>query len=132
MTRLRTLRKCLTNIIEFEASKKIGKPKASSHIIFYTNTMTYNITNNNLHIQDSCYVYKKDMGFILDHIHSNNANSDVWRRSNKSLINEWYVHNALYNLHLFRSHTKDVDLNFPNKFEFAYNILAPFASLLIK
>lgn len=94
--------------------------------------MIYNITNNNLHIQDSCFIHKKDMNNVLDTIHSDNTNSNIWRRTNKSLINEWQVHNALYNLHILRSHTKDVDLNYPNKVEFMYNILAPFASLLIK
>lgn len=28
-----------------------------------------------------------------------------------SLINEWKAHNLLYDLHLFRSHTRNVDLN---------------------
>lgn len=30
-------------------------------------------------------------------------------RSIKNYIAEWYIHNLLYRLHLFRKHTKDVD-----------------------
>lgn len=36
-------------------------------------------------------------------------------RSDDSMINEWVAHNNLYILHLFRNHTKDVDLNYPQK-----------------
>ena len=32
-------------------------------------------------------------------------------RTIESYIHEWVAHNVLYNLGLFRSHTKDVDLN---------------------
>lgn len=31
------------------------------------------------------------------------------------MILEWRAHNLLYSLHLFRSHTKDVDLEYPQK-----------------
>lgn len=30
-------------------------------------------------------------------------------RSIKNYIAEWYIHNLLYRLHLFRKHTRDVD-----------------------
>ena len=32
-------------------------------------------------------------------------------RTTKSYVKEWHAHNVLYKLGLFRSHTKDVDLN---------------------
>lgn len=32
-------------------------------------------------------------------------------RTAKSYVKEWHAHNVLYKMHLFRSHTKDVDLN---------------------
>lgn len=41
--------------------------------------------------------------------------SDVWIRSNASLLREWKAHNLLYDLHLFREHTKDVDFEYPQK-----------------
>ncbi len=50
----------------------------------------------------------------------------VLLRSNMSLINEWRVHNLLYDLHLFRKHTKDVDFTL-NKWyvEVLYAIVSP-------
>lgn len=38
------------------------------------------------------------------------------------LIREWQGHNLLYDLHLFRSHTEDVDLDARQWFDFAYHI----------
>lgn len=37
---------------------------------------------------------------------------EVLSRSNTSLYREWKAHNRLYKWHLFRSHTKDVDLGY--------------------
>jgi hypothetical protein len=45
----------------------------------------------------------------------------------KDLINEWKTHNLFYDLHLFRSHTKDVDLNKHSWFiKLIYSILSKF------
>ena len=46
-------------------------------------------------------------------------------RSINSYVREWKGHNKLYNLHLFRSRTKDVDLEEPSKWylEFIWLIL---------
>lgn len=56
---------------------------------------------------------------------------DVLLRTNKLLINEWCAHNALYNLHLFRKHTKDVNLNYPQRkiVEIAYSIISAFLKI---
>lgn len=35
----------------------------------------------------------------------------VHKRTMQSMIHEWCAHNLLYNLHIARSHTKDVDIN---------------------
>ena len=50
---------------------------------------------------------------------------EVFKRSDKSLIREWRAHNLLYKLGLYRSHTKDVDLEYPieRKYEIIWNIL---------
>ena len=55
------------------------------------------------------------MQLVLNDIRASHSleECDVLKRTAKSLINEWFAHNVLYNLHLFRSHTKDVDLNYP-------------------
>lgn len=39
----------------------------------------------------------------------------ITKRSLKSMIYEWKGHNLLFYLHLFRSHTTDVDLEYPQK-----------------
>lgn len=94
--------------------------------------MLYSITSNNLHIINS-YDYRKDeMLSSLFKIYCRHTDSQVWQRSMTSLENEWCVHNALYRLHLLRSHTADVDLNYPCRIEWLYDLLAPLARLIIK
>lgn len=51
--------------------------------------------------------------------------SILYTRSIKSLVEEWRAHNLLYKLGLFKSHTKDVDLNNESKVRlFIYKILS--------
>ena len=89
--------------------------------------MLINVSKNNIHIEDSCEVNtREDMQMVLTDIRINHSleECDVLKRTNSSLIKEWFVHNVLYNLHLFREHTKDVDLNYPQSkiIEIAYSI----------
>lgn len=94
--------------------------------------MLYSISSNNLHIINS-YDYRQDeMLNVLCKIYFRHTDSKVWMRSFDSLKNEWCVHNALYRLHLLRSRTADVDLNYPCRAEWLYNLLAPLARLIIK
>lgn len=94
--------------------------------------MIYTITNNNLHIRQS-YQYKiKDMQSRLENIKSLFPKSNVWKRSLYSLKAEWIVHNACYRLHIFRSHTADIDLNQPNRLFWLYVLLSPIARLIVK
>lgn len=92
--------------------------------------MNYILTKNNLHIDDSWQVRKKDMKKQLYQIrycyeHPENICSDVWLRTYNSLISEWVCHNALYRLGLWRSRTKDVDLDYPcDKPECLYKVCA--------
>ena len=44
-------------------------------------------------------------------------------RSSESLEAEWGVHNVLYRLGIFRSRTKDVGLNFPQKWGWVYRMV---------
>lgn len=86
---------------------------------------SYSISNNNIHINDSYKIKSKEsMLNVLNDIY-NKYYSDVFKRSMDSLLNEWGAHNLFYNLHLFRSHTKDVDLNYPQKkwLSICYNIV---------
>ena len=93
--------------------------------------MTYIISDNCLQISDSYRYSKHDMIPSLNLIKSRYPHSDIWQRSMNSLRAEWIVHNACYRLHILRSHTADVDLNYPNRFTWAYALLAPLARLII-
>ena len=66
-----------------------------------------------IHITDSYKVPKKDFKKVLDKYRMMFPSSEVWKRSYNSLYREWAVHNACYALGLWRSQTKDVDLNYP-------------------
>ena len=89
--------------------------------------MLIKVSKSNIHIEDSYKVNRKDdMQIVLNDIRANHSleESDVLKRTDSSLIKEWRVHNVLYNLHLFREHTKDVDLNYPQSkmIKIAYSI----------
>lgn len=74
------------------------------------------VTENNINITDSYTYSKKSFKQILNEIKKYSTNCKVTiNRSINNLCREWATHNLLYNLHLFRSHTKDVDLNYPQK-----------------
>ena len=93
--------------------------------------MVVNASKNNIHIEDSYKVNtREDMQMILNDIRAKHSleESDVLKRTDDSLINEWFAHNVLYNLHLFRKHTKDVDLNYPQSklMEIVYSIVGVF------
>ena len=94
--------------------------------------MTYIISDNFLQIRDSYLYGKHDMIPSLSLIKDRYPHSGIWQRSMRSLRAEWIVHNACYRLHILRSHTADVDLNYPNRVEWLYRLLAPLASLIIK
>ena len=94
--------------------------------------MTYIISDNSLQICDSYSYSKDDMISFLNLIKERYPHSGIWQRSMRSLRAEWIVHNACYRLHILRSHTAGVDLNYPNRVEWLYRLLAPLASLIIK
>lgn len=70
------------------------------------------ISYKNTHIDDSYQIVtKRDMCELLGTIREQcNPDMAIAVRSMKSLVCEWRVHNLLYYLHLFRCHTKDVDM----------------------
>ena len=94
--------------------------------------MTYIISDNSLQICDSYSYSKHDMIPSLNIIKERYPLYAIWQRSMRSLRAEWMVHNACYRLHILRSHTADVDLNYPNRVEWLYRLIAPLASLIIK
>ena len=97
--------------------------------------MRYIISKKNIHITDSYLISKNEFDSELKKIEDLSIEeTDVFKyRTYKSLKKEWAVHNLCYNLHLFRLHTKDVDLNYPQiSYElFLYNIFGGISLLLI-
>ena len=76
----------------------------------------YTISDNNLHLIDSYEVYKSDFQKTLNQIRALHPNAAIWNRNETVMKLEWATHNALYWLHIARSHTKDCDLEYPQCF----------------
>lgn len=75
--------------------------------------MKVSYTKENTHIEDSYQIkLKKSMENEIEWIKEcRKARKYPVTRSTNSYVREWKGHNNLYNIGLFRSHTKDVDLN---------------------
>ena len=80
-------------------------------------TRVTNVTYTNIHIVNSYQIDSRVvMESVLRDIKEDYPDIRVFKeRSMTSLINEWVGHNNLFKLHLFRSHTADVDLQVPVK-----------------
>ena len=70
------------------------------------------VTPSNTHILDSCKVKsKEDMRQYLQAVRDEaSPEMAVCQRDLESMVREWRSHNLFYNFHVFRSRTKDVDL----------------------
>lgn len=80
------------------------------------NGMVCSISENNINITDSYKMTKKeDMKDTLYAIQHKHPECNSFKRDYNSLTNEWKSHNRLYSWGLWKSHTKDVDLNYPAK-----------------
>lgn len=93
----------------------------------------YSINSDNLSIKNSYKIKSgKEMTDILFEISSkSDFNTIVWKLPMSRMVNEWKAHNLLYNLGLFKSHTKDVDINDePWYRRFCYLILSKFYNLI--
>lgn len=74
------------------------------------------VSQNNIHIDDSYLIRRrKEIYEYLEALKRKYPYSDVWNRSMFHLSCEWRAHNRLYMLGLFKDHTKDVDLDYPQK-----------------
>ena len=81
------------------------------------------VNDNIICIENGYLVQGRCFGFVLNCIRKEEPNEVTANRSNYSLSCEWAVHNALYKLGLFRSRTKDVDMEYPCRLEWLYIIL---------
>lgn len=87
------------------------------------------VTKNNIHIENSYEIRNPfTMNDILNEIRKQYESDVLLYRSNWSLIREWITHNNLYILGYKREQTKDVDLNYPQKW---YHKLGYFFGSLI-
>lgn len=87
-------------------------------------------SDNNIHIVDSYKVKKIDE--FLAKLNEKLADNFHYTRTLAAWSDEWYAHNLVYKFGLFRSHTKDVDLN-EDEYKFAillYKLMKPFAKIL--
>ena len=74
----------------------------------------YYVLNNNCKIIDSYKMTNKEV--MLDFINQlREEHKEFQVRTSSSYYREWKAHNILYKLGLFKSHTKDVDLNIDEK-----------------
>lgn len=81
------------------------------------------VRDNSIRIKNGYLVKGSAFGFVLNRIRAEEPNEVTANRSNYSLSCEWAVHNALYKLGLFRSRTKDVDMEYPCRIVWLYIIL---------
>lgn len=75
--------------------------------------MQYNISSKDLQLKSSFKVRKAAFERELAKIREKHPDSQVWKRSLRSLKREWAAHNALHALGILRNRTSDTDLNWP-------------------
>ena len=94
----------------------------------------YKITKGCITVYDSYKVKNEsDMLTLFTKIRYEHPEDDciINRRSFNSMANEWKAHNLLYDLNLFRSHTKDLDLDYePWYRRFCYYVLSKIYNLI--
>jgi hypothetical protein len=90
---------------------------------------------NNIKIIDSYLISKKEFKkYLLDYVHNNENYEVILKRSLISLILEWSTHNFLYKLNISRNRTKDVDLDYPQKwyYKIGYFFIGLISYIFIK
>lgn len=97
--------------------------------------MDYNVTDNNVHINRSCEIPKRDFQSSLLHIQGLYPDCKVFiNRTLLSLKLEWACHNFLYQLHIARERVESVDLNWPLRWwvELLYHVGGFFVWIFVK
>lgn len=76
----------------------------------------YSVTENNIHIENSCDILKNDFQSVLSLIKREYPGNKVLEnRSVKSMEREWCVHNWCYAHGIAKERTRSVDLNWPQR-----------------
>lgn len=100
--------------------------------------MDYMVLPTCITVYNSYEVSKKEFDPFLNELREGyEGNLVLYYRSNRNLTDEWACHNFLYDidfLGLFRSHTKDVDMQYPLRWweKIAYPCLGWFCKIFIK
>lgn len=95
--------------------------------------MNCKVMDNRIKIYDSYGIPKAEMEKELLVLKSKYPSHCIWNRKMKSLKLEWAAHNLLYSMKYKVEKTKDVDLDYPQKwyYKFAYFILGNVALMII-
>lgn len=96
--------------------------------------MKYKIYADRVKLLDSYLVPKAKFSLELNKVRNLHPTCSLWFRSDKSIRREWGAHNLAYALGINRNKTKDVDLNFEQKWyeKLGYFIVGSIALLVIK
>ena len=97
--------------------------------------MDYIVLPTCITVYDSYKVSKKEFNPFLNELREGYiGNLVLYYRSNCSLTNEWACHNFLYMIGLFKSHTKNVDMQYPLRWweKIVYPCFGWFCKLFIK
>lgn len=97
--------------------------------------MTAKVSDLDIHITDSHKVPKCAFTDVLEGIIRRYPNKAVTNeRTVGDMRREWATHNLCYDLHICRSRTASVDLNWPRKWweKLAYGIVGTIALIFIK
>ena len=97
-------------------------------------TRNYTVTPYKVTITDSFEMSKHYFERMLRRIKMTHPDSDVWKRSWRSLKAEWICHNFAYDLGIRRDKTRTVDFEYPQKWwvKAGYWTLGGIAWLFIK
>lgn len=90
---------------------------------------------HNIKIIDSYLISKKEFKkYLLNYVHNNENYEVILKRSLISLILEWSTHNFLYKLNISKNRTKDVDLDYPQKwyYKIGYFFIGLISYIFIK
>lgn len=78
--------------------------------------LSISVSPSNVHIENSFEVKSKtDMYYIIKHIKEKYPEHNINKLSDFILVQEWASHNLCYIFNIYRNRTKDVDLNYTNK-----------------
>lgn len=74
------------------------------------------VTDNCITVRDSYKTSNRELiRCILQYVKKTTPNEVTRKRTIKSLCNEWIAHTRLYKMGIAKSHTHDVDLEYPQK-----------------